>query len=142
MPRVPKSLTKTDYESLSEFRYQLRRFLRFSEDAAQSEGLTPLQYQLLLHVKGFPGREWAAVGELAERLQTQQHGVVALVTRCEAIGLVARSPGETDRRQVQVRLTAAGEKCLERLAEQHRVELKSLAHVFQVANISAFNDRN
>lgn len=141
MPRAAKSLTKADYESLSEFRYQLRRFLRFSEDAAQSEGLTPLQYQLLLHIKGFPGREWAAVGELADRLQTQQHGVVALVTRCEAIGLVARSPGETDRRQVQVRLTAAGEKCLERLAELHRVELTSLAHVFQVANISAFNDR-
>jgi len=141
MPRAAKSLTKTDYESLSEFRYQLRRFLRFSEDAAQSEGLTPLQYQLLLHIKGFPGREWAAVGELADRLQTQQHGVVALVTRCEAIGLVTRSPGKTDRRQVQVRLTAAGEKCLERLAARHRVELKSLAHVFQVANISAFNDR-
>lgn len=141
MPRATKPLTKTDYESLSEFRYQLRRFLRFSEDAAQSEGLTPLQYQLLLHIKGFPGRDWAAVGELADRLQTQQHGVVALVTRCEAIGLVARSQGRTDRRQVQVRLTAAGEKCLERLAEQHRVELKSLAHVFQVANISAFNDQ-
>jgi DNA-binding MarR family transcriptional regulator len=141
MPRAAKSLTKTDYESLSEFRYQLRRFLRFSEDAAQSEGLTPLQYQLLLHVKGFPGREWATVGELADRLQTQPHGVVALVTRCEAIGLVARSPSKVDRRQVQVRLTAAGEKRLERLVEQHRVELKSLAHVFQVANISAFNDR-
>ena len=141
MPRAAKSLTKTDYESLSEFRYQLRRFLRFSEDAAQSEGLTPLQYQLLLHIKGFPGREWAAVGELADRLQTQQHGVVALVTRCEAIGLVTRSPGKTDRRQVQVRLTATGEKCLARLAARHRVELKSLAHVFQVANISEFNDR-
>lgn len=141
MPRAAKSVTKAEYESLSEFRYQLRRFLRFSEDAAQSEGLTPLQYQLLLHIKGFPGREWAAVGELADRLQTQQHGAVALVTRCEAIGLVARSQGKTDRRQMQVRLTAAGEKCLERLAKQHRVELNSLAHVFQVANISAFNDR-
>ncbi len=105
-----------------------------------SQDPTP-PYQLLLHVKGFPGREWATVGELADRLQTQQHGVVALVTRCEAIGLVARSPSKVDRRQVQVRLTAAGEKRLERLVEQHRVELKSLAHVFQVANISAFNDR-
>ncbi|MES3014150.1 MAG: MarR family winged helix-turn-helix transcriptional regulator [Pseudomonadota bacterium] len=143
MPRAaqPKPLTKADYESLSEFRHQLRRFLRFSEDAAQSEGLTPLQYQLLLHIKGFPGRDWAVVGELAARLQTQQHGVVALVTRCEAVGLVARSPGENDRRQVRVQLTAAGERCLARLADRHRVELRSLAHVFQVANISAFNDR-
>lgn len=139
LPRKP--LTKADYESLSEFRHQLRRFLRFSEDAAQAEGLTPLQYQLLLHIKGFPGRDWAVVGELADRLQTQQHGVVALVTRCEAAGLVARSPGEDDRRQVRVHLTAAGERCLARLAEQHRIELASLSHVFQVANISAFNDR-
>lgn len=141
MPRHhTKPLSKADFESLSEFRYQLRRFLRFSEDAAQSEGLTPLQYQLLLHIKGYPGRDWAAVGELAERLQTQQHGVVALVSRCEAAGLVSRSPGETDRRQVVVRLTAEGEACLRRLAERHRTELHSLADVFQVANISAFND--
>jgi DNA-binding MarR family transcriptional regulator len=139
--RRTRPLVKADYESLSEFRYELRRFLRFSEDAAQAEGLTPLQYQLLLHIKGYPGREWATVGELAERLQTQQHGVVALVSRCEAAGLVLRKPGEEDRRQVQVRLTPTGERCLRRLAELHRAELNSLAHVFQVANISAFNDR-
>ena len=138
--RPAKPLTKADFESLSEFRYQLRRFLRFSEDAAQSEGLTPQQYQLLLHVKGYPGRDWATVGELAELLQTLQHGVVALVSRCVAAGLAVRSPSETDRRQVEVRLTAEGEKCLRRLAELHRGELNSLAHVFQVAHISAFND--
>ncbi len=135
------ALTKADFESLSEFRYQLRRFLRFSEDAARSEGLTPAQYQLLLHIKGYPGREWATVGELAVRLQTQQHGVVTLVTRCEGAGLVRRSPGQTDRRQVHVRLTPDGEACLRRLAERHRAELKSLSGVFQVANISEFNDR-
>jgi DNA-binding MarR family transcriptional regulator len=135
-------LTKADFESLSEFRYQLRRFLRFSEDAAQSEGLTPLQYQLLLHVKGYPGRDWAAVGELAERLQMQQHGAVALVTRCEAAGLVTRSANLADRRQVQIRLTPAGENCLRRLAELHRTELESLAGVFQVENITSHNDRS
>lgn len=141
MPRTPKTrLNKRDYESLSEFRYQLRRFLRFSEDAAQAEGLTPLQYQLLLHIKGYPGRDWAAVGELAERLQTQQHGVVALVSRCEAAGLVTRSAGKTDRRQVEVRLTEKGEDSLQRLAQTHHNELQSLVGVFQVANISAFND--
>lgn len=133
-------LTKADFESLSEFRYQLRRFLRFSEDAAQAEGLTPQQYQLLLHVKGSPGRDWAAIGELAERLQVRQHGVVALVTRCEMAGLVTRTPGDVDRRQVQVRLTPSGERCLRRLAELHRSELQSLSGVFQVAHISAYND--
>lgn len=140
MPRTAPPLTKSDFESLSAFRYQLRRFLRFSEDAAQAEGLTPVQYQLLLHLKGYPGRDWATVGELAERLQARPHGVVALLTRCEAAGLVRRTPGAADRRQVEIRLTAAGEKSLARLAALHRSELRSLAHVFQVANISAFND--
>ncbi|ARN20897.1 MarR family winged helix-turn-helix transcriptional regulator [Piscinibacter gummiphilus] len=139
-PRPP-ALTKADFEALSEFRYQLRRFLRFSEDAAQAEGLTPQQYQLLLHVRGFPGRDWATIGELAERLQTQQHGVVALVARCVAAGLVTREPGETDRRQVIVRVTPEGEKSLRRLAQRHRTELQALSDVFQVAHISAFNDR-
>jgi DNA-binding MarR family transcriptional regulator len=141
MPPRPKTLAKADYEALSEFRYQLRRFLRFSEDAAQSEGLTPLQYQLLLHIKGYPGREWATVGELAERLQTQQHGVVALVSRCEAAELVTRSASAVDRRQVEVRLTSQGDSCLRRLAALHHKELQSLSGGFQVASISAFNDQ-
>src|ERR1700722_11224349 len=93
-----KALTKTAFERLSEFRYQMRRFERFSERAARSHGVTPLQYLLLLHIKGFPGREFALVGELAERLQAQPHGVVALTTRCEARGLVKRRPGERDGR--------------------------------------------
>lgn len=139
MPRAKTALTKADFESLSEFRYQLRRFLRFSEEAAQREGLTPQQYQLLLHIKGYPGRNWATVGELAERLQTQQHGVVALVSRCQAAGLVTRTPSAVDRRQVEVRLTPLGERCLQRLAGLHHSELQSLADVFQVAHISAFN---
>ena len=83
-----RSLTKKDFEQLSEFRYQMRRFERFSEQAAQGEGITPLQYLLLLHIRGYPGRDWATVGELAERLQAQHHGVVALVSRCEALDLV------------------------------------------------------
>ncbi len=134
-------LSKSDFESLSAFRYELRRFLKFSEDAAQSEGLTPLQYQLMLHIKGYPGRDWATVGELAERLQTQHHGVVALVTRCEAAGLVWRTPSTADRRQVEIRLSVEGESCLQHLAGLHHNELCSLSSVFQVANISAFNDR-
>lgn len=136
-----RPVEKADFEALSEFRYQLRRFLSFSEDAVSQENLTPLQYLLLLHIKGFPGRESATIGELAERLQAQHHGVVALVTRCESLGLVTRSPGVADRRQVNVRLTVLGEQRLQRLAELHRSELQSLAKVFQVSNISAFNDR-
>src|SRR5512135_996126 len=98
------SLDKSDYERLSHFRYRLRRFLRISEDLCQAHGLTPLQYQMLLHIKGFPEREWATVGELAERLQAKHHGVVALVDRCEKAELVQRRPGREDRRQVEIHL--------------------------------------
>ena len=81
---------KVDFQALAEFRYQLRKYLRFSEMVTHQQGVTPLQYQLLLQVKGYPGRPWAGVAELAERLQAQHHGVVALVSRCEALGLVRR----------------------------------------------------
>ena len=83
-------LSKKEYETLSHFRYQLRRFMRFSEEVTQSLGVTHLQYLLLLHIKGYEGREWAAIGELAERLQSHHHGVVSLVSRCEKLGLVYR----------------------------------------------------
>ncbi len=132
----PPPLTKTEYEALSEFRFQIRRFERFSEDAVQAVGITPLQYLLLLHVKGFPGRDFATVGELAERLQAKPHGVVALVTRCEEHGFVERRQGSADRRQVEIHLLAAGEKILRHLAELHRTELQSLGGVFPITNIN------
>jgi DNA-binding MarR family transcriptional regulator len=121
-------LKKKDFESLSEFRYQLRRFMRFSEEVVRAEGITPLQYLLLLHVKGFPERDWATVGELAEKLQSHHHGTVALVSRCEKLGLVKRRSSETDRRRVEIRLTPRGERAIEKLARIHRAEL--LDHKF------------
>jgi DNA-binding MarR family transcriptional regulator len=135
MSKQPTNLAKTDFEQLSEFRYQMRRFERFSEQAAQGEGITPLQYLLLLHIKGYPKREWATIGELAERLQAQHHGVVALVSRCEALGLVERRPSAVDRRQVEVHLLEPGEALLGKLAQMHRAELKSLAGSFRVPSI-------
>ncbi len=145
-PKTPESTTpvvplgKHQYEALSEFRYQLRRFLHFSETAARDAGLTPLQYLLLLHIRGFPGREWATVGELAERLQMQHHGAVALLTRCEEQGLVERRRSDTDRRKVEIHLTDTGARHLEHLAAMHEAELRSLQSTFRVARITAFND--
>src|ERR1700755_2419417 len=135
MKTLVRTLAKADFEQLSEFRYQMRRFERFSEQAAQGEGITPLQYLLLLHIKGYPDREWATIGELAERLQAQHHGVVALVSRCEALSLVRRRGSETDRRQVEGHLETAGERVLERLAELHRAELRSLEGSFRIPQI-------
>jgi DNA-binding MarR family transcriptional regulator len=119
-------MSKEQLEKLAAFRYQLRRFLRFSEEVSRQHGVTPLQYQLLLQIEGFPGRNWATIGELAERLQAKHHAVVALVTRCEALGLVGRESSTVDRREVQVRLTDAGTKRLAQLADQHRIELRTL----------------
>lgn len=133
---MQKTLKKKDFETLSDFRYQLRRFLRFSEDAARTHGITHLQYQLLLHVRGFPGREWATVGELAERLQAQQHGVVSLVTRCEKLGLVRREGARSDRRAVEVHLTPAGRGLLHEIAALHRDELLRLQGVFRVPGMA------
>lgn len=123
-PMAP--LRKADYERLSHFRHQLRTFLRLSEDLCRANGLTVLQYQLLLHVMGSPGREWATISELADRLQAKHHGVVALIDRCEKMALVERRPGQSDRRQVEIHLLRKGHKLLEKLAVLHQPELELL----------------
>ena len=125
---------KQRFEALSDFRFRLRSFLRFSEDAARGEGITVLQYQLMLHPQGFPGRQWATIGEIAERLQAQPHGVVALVSRCEEAGLVRRETSTVDRRQVEVHLLSAGRKKLARLAVQHADQLMELAEAVRLAS--------
>ncbi|HIV71120.1 MAG TPA: MarR family transcriptional regulator [Candidatus Aquabacterium excrementipullorum] len=138
---MPPALDKSHYEALSEFRHQLRRFLHFSEAAARREGLTPQQYLVLLHVQGFPGRDWATVGELAERLQMKHNATVSLVSRCEALGLLARQRSEADGRVVELHLLPAGRRHLEKLAALHEAELQSLQGTFRVARITSFNDK-
>ena len=130
-----RKMSKLDFETLARFRYQLRRFLRFSEEVTRLNGVTPLQYQLMLQIKGFPGREWATVGELAERLQAKHHGVVALISRCEEAGLVRRNVGRDDQRRVEIRLTQAGERRLNQLARLHRDELLSVMDGFAVPGV-------
>lgn len=124
-------LAKQDYEALADFRYRLRRFLRFSEEATQTYGITPLQYLLLLQIQGFPGRDWATIAELAERLQAHHHGVVALTSRCEKAGLVARRPGRDDRRCVEVYLLPKGTELLRQLALLHRDQVAELKQVLR-----------
>lgn len=125
----PGPLDKEELERLSQFRYQLRRFLRFSENAAREAGITAQQYHLLLHTQGFADRDWASIGELAERLQTQHHSAVALVTRCEEAGLVRRQAGRDDARFVEVHLTRHGRQILDRLALLHASEISGLTDV-------------
>ena len=126
-----RSMKKGEYEAMARFRHHLRKFLRFSEDVAQEHGITPLQYQLMLQIKGFPGRSHASITELADRLQSKHHGVVALVSRCEELDLVRRQASERDLRSVEVHLTAAGERLVEALAQLHRDEVQALLQLLQ-----------
>lgn len=120
------SFSKEDYETLAEFRYALRCFLRFSEEAAESAGLTLQQHQALLFIIGYPGREQVTIGELAERLQIRHHSAVGLVDRLEEQGLVNRIHNSEDRRQVFIILTEKGIGVLKSLASTHREELRQL----------------
>jgi DNA-binding MarR family transcriptional regulator len=119
-------MTKAEFEAIAAFRYAIRRFLRFSEQAARREGITPQQHQLLLAIKGFPERSYATVSELADRLQMRQHSMVGLIDRTVAQGLVRREQGVSDRRQVFIHLTDGGEDRLQRLSVQHRHELVTM----------------
>jgi DNA-binding MarR family transcriptional regulator len=121
-----RALTKQDFEALARFRFGIRRYLRFSEETVRGHGLTPQQYQLLLALKGFPGREWATVRELADRLQLRHHSVVELVNRAQGQELVERVPHPDDARAVRVQLTPDGEHILTRLSALHRDELRRM----------------
>ncbi len=114
-----------EYRALAEFRFQIRRFVRFSEQAAHAAGLEPQQHQLMLALKGFPAGRSATIRDLAERLQLQHHSTVELIGRSARQGLVERSRGTTDRRQVFVALTPHGEALLRDLSLHHRRELRS-----------------
>jgi DNA-binding MarR family transcriptional regulator len=124
---MPKQVTQSDYEDLAEFRYQLRRYTRFSEAAAREAGLEPQQHQLLLALKGLPPDEEPTMSAIAERLQIQHQSAVGLVDRSEERGLVRRRRGAGDRRTVLVELTPEGDRILASLSEAHRAELTSAA---------------
>ncbi len=120
------AISITEYQTLAEFRYQLRRFLRFSEQAARAAGLEPQQHQLLLALKGLPEGKKATIGALAERLQLAHHSTVELVDRLVERGFIQRSRDEADQRQVLITLTPQGEDVLRNLSLSHRAELHSV----------------
>jgi DNA-binding MarR family transcriptional regulator len=122
----PDKLHKAQYETLAAFRYALRKFIHFSETAAQAVGITPQQHQALLAIKGFPGRDQVTMSELAERLQLRHHSTVGLIDRLVTEKLAMRAPSNEDRRQVMIQLTRRGEKTLERLSTIHRTQLRRL----------------
>lgn len=118
-----------DYQALAEFRYQIRRFLSFSERAARAAGIEPQQHQLLLALKGLPPDRQPTIGTIAERLCVTHHTAVGLVDRLGATELVERVRGVSDRRQVHVRITPRGEALLSQLSAEHKAQLQTVGPV-------------
>jgi DNA-binding MarR family transcriptional regulator len=122
-----KKLTLADYQALAEFRFQIRRFLHFSDRAVEKAGLERGQYQLMLSIKGMPDDLRPRIRDVANRMQIQHHSAVELINRLEAGGYVHRERATNDRREVLLQLTAKGEKVLAELALHHHEELQEAA---------------
>jgi len=121
-----EKLSPQDYAALAELRYQVRRFLNFSERAARAQGLEPRQHQLMLALKGLPAGSPPRIVTLAERLQIRHNSAVELVNRLVARGLLQRQRSGADRREVLLKLTAPGQRMLRDLSLHHKDELNRL----------------
>jgi DNA-binding MarR family transcriptional regulator len=122
---MAKKMNSPDFKAMAELRYQIRRFLRFSETAARQAGIEPQQHQLLLAIRGLPENLKPTIGVLAERMQLQHHSTVELTDRLVERGFLCRLRATDDRRQVLVKLTHEGEKFLKTLSLHHLQELQS-----------------
>jgi DNA-binding MarR family transcriptional regulator len=120
---APGSLIGT----LADFRFELRRFLQFSENAALQAGLQRQQHQLLLQVAGAPEAIAVTIAYAAGRLGLKHNSVVELVDRSEAEGLLARIVDPVDRRRAILKLTRKGKRIMGLLAGDHARELNELA---------------
>jgi DNA-binding MarR family transcriptional regulator len=119
-------LSQSDYRALGAFRYEIRKFLAFSEQAARSSGIEPQQHQLLLAVQSLPRGKRPTIGAIAERLCVQHHTAVALVDKLERGGMVERERSNEDRREVLLRLTPEGTAALRGLSALHREQLRKV----------------
>ena len=119
------SLHSEDYQALADLRYLLRKFLRFSKDLlAAKAGLNPEQYEALLAIKAFPGKS-VTISQLSERLQVKHHSAVNIVDRLVERKLIRRTPGEEDRRERHLQLTAKGEEVIQEMAAVHYAEFRN-----------------
>ena len=122
-----KEISLSNYQALAEFRYELRKFIRFSEQTARTFGIEPQQHQLLLVVKGIPEGKLPTISYIAERLQLQHHSTVELIDRLEERELVERHRDETDQRRVLIQITRQGEEVLQELSFHTLEELQTAA---------------
>ncbi len=122
----PRPLQPLEYESLAEFRYQIRKFLRHMDKEVRAVGLNPQQYQVLLAIKGLPPERMITVGAIAERLQVNHNSMVELLNRCEQRELITRTRSDADRRRVELAITPRGDEILGKLSRASRQELRSI----------------
>jgi DNA-binding MarR family transcriptional regulator len=127
---MAKKINSSDFKAMAELRYQIRRYLRFSETAARQAGIEPQQHQLLLAIRGLPDNLKPTIGVLAERMQLQHHSTVELIDRLVDRNLLCRLRATDDRRQVLVKLTREGEEFLKTLSLYHLQELQSAGPKF------------
>jgi len=120
-----------DYRALADLRYQLRRFLAFSEQTARDVGLEPRQHQLLLAVRGHPHEAGPTIGQVADYLLIRHHSAVELATRIEEAGMITRVRDAHDHRVVRLQLAPAGAAVLESLTTAHLEELERLTPLFE-----------
>ena len=128
-----KPLNEAEYMALAEFRYQIRKYLRFMEEKARENGQNPQQYQLILAITGLPRDMSPTIGTLAERMQLNHNSMVELVDRCERRGLLRRSRSDNDRRQVELVVTEEGDGFLRMMASAGREELRTIGPILAEA---------
>lgn len=133
---------EVDYETLADFRYRIRRFLRMREEAARAVGVEPQHYLLLLQVKGLASRRPVTIGVLAERLQIRHHAAVQLIDRLVQRGMVRRRRSQADRRGVVIELTRRGEAVLRRLALDSLIELRTEGRALATSLIGLIRRRS
>src|SRR3954463_10357408 len=126
MQRPTGELSKSEYQKLEEFRFRIRRFLRFSEDVARRTGVEPQQHQALLVIHSAPKETAPTIGYVADRLMIKHQSAVGLLNRLHKLGLISRTHSVNDARQVLVTLTGKGERLLHDLSLPHRAELEQI----------------
>ena len=127
--KEPKPLNDVEYMALAEFRYQIRKYLRYMEEHARQMGHNPQQYQLLLAIKGLPKDMSPTISAVAERMQLNHNSIVELVDRCEERGLIRRARSVSDRRQVTLAITPEGEALMRQLAAGGRQLLRTIGPI-------------
>lgn len=124
-----KTLSRPEYKALAEFRYQIRKYLRYMEEKARARGYNPQQYQLLLAIEGLPEGKAPTIKTVAERMQLNHNTTVELVDRCEERGLLRRQRAGLDRRLVTLEVTPDGKRMMQEQATASRAELREVGPI-------------